>query len=496
MQDQHHRFVDTMEDSRSFSSGWGQRRDLYDPVAEQLDLDRKNLLAKEMNELTVQERERVYEEIHGVADIVEETPELVAASLQKMRSELAHISRPKRKALDRAFFLRPGLETDDKLHMMFLRCDRFDAAKAAAKMCRHFEHKLMLFGDEALPRDITLDDLTDKEMALMYRGANIFFSPNDRGGRNVRLINAASFSVDDWQGCLRYLWYQVMAALEDEEVQKRGVVDVSNFHGEMKFSVSDMIVLLHRCKGVMRDWPMRNCGFHLCYENPIFQSFINALQLVMGKDRRLRERSHFGSKLETRYILISFGILLEESLTEGCGSRSSETIDSYLADRRGKEAMKKSQMDLVFQQDGVIPYPNPADVMMGRSKKWIGNTRFASLVNSYTEKYNKGSERLDKTVVAMEVLHTIHSEGGRFIDRTKQGWKVVDDSVAREKISQALRMAVLKQQQNAAATLNTDTPKFPDDHGARPLQADGLSSNEAGDEPPAFPVGPNKRQRT
>lgn len=52
-------------------------------------------LAQEMNALTVEEREQIFEEIHGIATIIEETPELIASSLQQMRLELARIPRRK-----------------------------------------------------------------------------------------------------------------------------------------------------------------------------------------------------------------------------------------------------------------------------------------------------------------------------------------------------------------------------------------------------------------
>jgi len=40
--------------------------------------------------------------------------------------------------------------------------------------------------------------------------------------------------MSDWKGYARYVWYQTMAVFEDEEIQKRGVVEVLNVSGEWK----------------------------------------------------------------------------------------------------------------------------------------------------------------------------------------------------------------------------------------------------------------------
>jgi hypothetical protein len=63
-----------------------------------------NLLAQEMRSLSVEERDRLCEEIHGVAGIIEETPELLKTKLGQMRKDLSYFSKKSRKALDRAYF--------------------------------------------------------------------------------------------------------------------------------------------------------------------------------------------------------------------------------------------------------------------------------------------------------------------------------------------------------------------------------------------------------
>ena len=45
-------------------------------------------LAQEMNKLSVEEREKVYEDVHGVASIQEEAPPFIAKALQELQSSI------------------------------------------------------------------------------------------------------------------------------------------------------------------------------------------------------------------------------------------------------------------------------------------------------------------------------------------------------------------------------------------------------------------------
>jgi hypothetical protein len=157
----------------------------------------ESLLTKELNGLSFEERERVYDELHGVSDIVDETPDFVAAKLQDMRDELEKIPKKNKKALDRALFLRPGLQNDDKSRLLFLRATRFDPVKAAGLMTRHFEHKLYLFGEHLLPARITVDNLGERETELLHTGAVVLLNSIDRGGRGVYLMTASEYDFSE-----------------------------------------------------------------------------------------------------------------------------------------------------------------------------------------------------------------------------------------------------------------------------------------------------------
>ena len=85
--------------------------------------------ARELGLLTPQQRERLYEEIHGVLDYKEEDPAFVADCLDRMETEILKVR--ERSAYNRAIFLAPCRFKDPSFRIMFLRATMFDPRLAA-----------------------------------------------------------------------------------------------------------------------------------------------------------------------------------------------------------------------------------------------------------------------------------------------------------------------------------------------------------------------------
>jgi hypothetical protein len=163
-------------------------------------------LAKEMNELSVQERAKVLEELHGVAEPQEETPEFVSASIDAFDAALKKIPKPKRRATEKAFFLRPSFQNDQKFTLMFLRADYYDAQKAASRMIKYFEWKQRLFGEEKLGKDITLDDLHEKDIQIaVLSGGCLQLPDKDPTGRPVTMFDTSKIDHNYQEEMVRLL---------------------------------------------------------------------------------------------------------------------------------------------------------------------------------------------------------------------------------------------------------------------------------------------------
>jgi hypothetical protein len=143
----------------------------------------EKLLVKEMNELQIEERQQVYEDIHGVADVVPECPAFINRSIIELTKELSRIG--KKPAYDRALFMRPEYVEARDFRIKFLRSERFDAKKTAVRLVDHFQMKLELFGLDKLVKDITLDDLDEDDMSSLLDGSMQILPEKDRSGRSV-----------------------------------------------------------------------------------------------------------------------------------------------------------------------------------------------------------------------------------------------------------------------------------------------------------------------
>jgi hypothetical protein len=139
-----------------------------------------------MNELSVNEREKVFDEIHGVSEIPVETPEFVAQCIAKFDQALLQLPQKlRRKALERAQFLNPSIGTDTKFKLLFLRADYYVAHKAARRFAKYFEDKLSLFGEGKLVKKITLDDLNEEDRKVFDSGFFVVLAHKDTAGRPI-----------------------------------------------------------------------------------------------------------------------------------------------------------------------------------------------------------------------------------------------------------------------------------------------------------------------
>ena len=97
--------------------------------------------------------------------------------------------------------------------------------------------------------------------------------------------------------------------------------------------------------------------------------------------------------------------------------------------------------------DNVVTHVGPNDVLMGRgapSTEYTGNMRFRQLVLERRDEYVRVDKRKDKHRIAREIIKTVRSRGGRFLQRVtddtgdealvrpREGvaWRLLEDSPA------------------------------------------------------------------
>ncbi len=93
--------------------------------------------------------------------------------------------------------------------------------------------------------------------------------------------------------------YTVLAAAEDEETQKRGLIGMFYFTNALS-----TIQQLHQRNPRIFSWlPIKLVGAHFCYNDPRFRLAKALLLLLMGKERRVRARVHQGTIPQIESVL-------------------------------------------------------------------------------------------------------------------------------------------------------------------------------------------------
>jgi hypothetical protein len=141
------------------------------------------MLAKEMNQLSVKEREKILEDVHGIARVADEPQEFIEACLALLDKELDSISN--KAAYDLASSMSNEYTSSKTRRLMFLRAESFDPCKAASRMVRFFDEKCELFGADKLTKDITLNDLDPDDIAALEGGCYQVLPEKDSAGRKV-----------------------------------------------------------------------------------------------------------------------------------------------------------------------------------------------------------------------------------------------------------------------------------------------------------------------
>jgi hypothetical protein len=142
-----------------------------------------SLIASELNQLSSQEREAAFEDLHAVANVREESPEAISTLATEVKHEIAKIR--EKSAYSKASFLSPNYVNNLGFIRMFLRAEQYNPRLAANRMVSYFQHKLELFGIEKLSKNITLEDLDEDDKAAMLSGSIQFLPQKDSAGRTV-----------------------------------------------------------------------------------------------------------------------------------------------------------------------------------------------------------------------------------------------------------------------------------------------------------------------
>eukprot|EP00980_Cylindrotheca_fusiformis_P002558 scaffold607_cov109-Cylindrotheca_fusiformis.AAC.4 len=382
------------------------------------------IVAAEMEKLSLKEREEVYEDVHGVSDVIQETPELIASCLQQMDLEVDLIK--KKHAYEQAKFQSPQLVTNRQFLLAFLRYASFHPKKAALHLVQYFRIKLELFGTEILARSrITLEDIGKGATEVLELGSMQVLPNRDSKGRAVIVFapSALEPAMDTRHDTIPNMYSLI------------GNTGLSDRHEKCHRT------LVRRLTVIAQAVPYRFVCLHYCYNSS--SSFPSALLSILASAAnsliRVRMRPHNGSHSECLYKLMSFGIPVQEFPFREDGNTTLANHVIWLEKRRKKEEYLSKNPPI----EGAVDLPSKYDVLGGRGKhifRHPGNRLLHELVESYYDQYNQLPKE-GRTSLADQLVAVVHGYSGRFMKPDIQSgmWVEASSVEAREKVTHRFR---------------------------------------------------------
>jgi hypothetical protein len=174
-----------------------------------------------------------------------------------------------------------------------------------------------------------------------------------------------------------------------------------------------------------------------------------------------------GSELENDYKLLTFGIP-STNLLQNAKFGDLTLAREFLQTCRHRDAKAVEWEKEEEAKAGLILYPKSKDVLIGRGQPYRdlpGNAVWDRAIQALCERY-RDSKMFEKTFLSMDVVKTVKDTGARFLERDSDGWKVLDDIVARKKTAVAFRNRARDNSAPASSMVGYKVPASLRDHVA------------------------------
>eukprot|EP00980_Cylindrotheca_fusiformis_P016367 scaffold4880_cov106-Cylindrotheca_fusiformis.AAC.1 len=397
-------------------------------------------LASKVSAITLDEREAALFDMHGVAPTPEEDPERLSTALTEMNEMLTSmICWEQASAFKLADSQAPEYTRSHKLLLMFLRSENFNIKEAATRMIAFFQHKLSLFGPEKLCKEtIGQNDLDAEDLEHLAAGRLQLLPRRDHAGR-AQLIYFRRFG--HWathENALRSIYYWCMAALRDEETQKKGIVLIVHSVGNDESNPKERDTLLawkgmQLLRGAL---PIKVVGHHICSSPTTgLRFYYSHVAKFFDSAGIARTRFHEGSFEEVDQQLAGFGISGVDLVISYEGELK---VDKHKEMIRTLKCLEAQTLPV----EHYVMLPSHTDVLLGRGKpsqNHPGNLRLSLIAESLLQKYDGSGKRQARTQLAAETVERMKGAGVRFLTKCDEGWKIAPDRLARERVSSTFR---------------------------------------------------------
>lgn len=284
----------------------------------------EKLWAKELYELSVEDRETINDELHGASvsnmcanrddELLERADFCYLNSFQNEIDTKIRLE-DKQSYID-GIGMGSAYITSSEFRLRFLRAERYDVGQAVIRYCKCLDFLVEIFGKYALLRPLLIKDLSRKEMKFLREGYIQVLPSRDRLGRRIVAqlgdYGGPRFTQIEWVRVYTYLTFSVVAG--DMTTQRLGVVSIASFTRGIEESFGrDPRTISKLMSRYLDAAPLRWSAIHLCIpDDPIYNLMKSLLLFFIGSNKRRMLRMHVGSPVECDYKLRSFGIPTED----------------------------------------------------------------------------------------------------------------------------------------------------------------------------------------
>lgn len=307
-----------MSPNTSSSTNIGAAEGAHLDLEKQLD----ELLSKQLLQMSLNDRNNIQEEIHGVRCLApEETAEFLEDSLSKLAVELKDIPDLQKQAYLQSQ-QRPASKAfvnDRDFRLRFLRCELFNYRKAAERMVRVCDALLKFFGSYALERSVKLSDFTNAELKIFRKGRLQILPFRDRSGRRIASLFPGLECLKE-KDCdrqkvralqIKLAMYVSYILGSDVDTQRRGAVFLIWFDSMLESTAYSDVLRIKEGEKSHQLCFLRAGAVHLCSpDTPFSRLQLSILSLGVGSNLS-KFRIHVGEPIELRYQLNSYGISTE-----------------------------------------------------------------------------------------------------------------------------------------------------------------------------------------
>lgn len=331
------------------------------PKAQDIDID--TMISKELLQLSLRDRNKLDEEIHGVATLApEESPEFLEQALLKLAEEIEGIpdnSLTKAAYLESQGYPNTYVNTKD-FRLKFLRCELFDVPKAAIRMMKFLTVASDLFGPQLLQRSMRYSDLTKGDEKLLRKGFIQILPYRDRAGRPIHAwVGDFDFAVGrDARSRARITLYFLYSTAVDVESQRKGFIQLTWIRegakpGSPTWSDVQLFFILFKAS------PIRNASLHFCFPDTAAFHILRTMYSMTLLDERSRLKFHIGEEVELLYKLKSYGIPVELIPVTGTGNIKTVHQKRWIQLQRTLDEIRAKGVDV----PSIIEMPGSTDVI-------------------------------------------------------------------------------------------------------------------------------------